>query len=464
MGAKFMMSLINGNPRDTAIVSQMEEISYADLESRISSFQKGFEESDLFPGQKVALRLDTSPHYIITVMALLRFGAMVCPLSTRLTKEGVDEALKTLGAHAMFTAENTSTPIFLDRKFRKYTAAPDERCRGSVAIFTSGSTGTPKAAVLSQSNLIHSGHAANARLSFDQYGSWLMSLPIYHVGGLGIVVRAMLSGGSIILPNKNNLLEQELADRNPSHVSLVSTQLHRLLNETDAAHHLAKCRCVLMGGSAMRKGLIDQAIASGIKIHTSYGMTETAALVTCTADEFDPVELATSGTPLQEDSIRINFEGCIEVGGPARFQGYLVDGEIDEPFTDDGWFTTSDKGEFTEEGLLTITGRVDNMFISGGENIQPEMIEQALGQIDGVLRSVVVPVEDDEFGFRPAAFVEVVENDYDPDTIETQLRNMLPGLMVPAHMFPWPESEAEKDMKIDRAEWIDRAKKLVYPG
>jgi len=449
----------HGKPNNVALLSDDKEVSYSDLESRISELLRQFDESEITPGHRVAIHMDLSVDYVVLVLALIRHGVMACPLSTRSTEKGVDIALSTLGADVLFSAESPTIPVRIDHPSKKV-----DGLGGSVAIFTSGSTGMPKAAVLSESNLMNSARAANARLAFDSSSSWLLSLPIFHVGGLGIVLRAMQSGGTVVIPDASASLEDSLDKHGPSHVSLVSTQLHRLLKKPSCVRVLSECRCVLMGGSAMPKGLIDRAKSVGIPVHTSYGMTETAALMTSTTSSYTSGELSTSGSPLQDDSVRINSDGCIEVGGRSRFQGYLVNGTLEAPFTEDGWFTTRDRGAFTDSGFLQVFGRVDNMFVSGGENIQPETIEHALGQIDGILRSVVVPVEDIEFGQRPVAFVDVPGKKFDVIAVENHLRESLPGFMIPKCFYPWPETEAGTDMKIDRSDWIVKAQKLSDSG
>jgi O-succinylbenzoic acid--CoA ligase len=470
------MKFVNDlNDEDVAIQAINGIWTYADLEADVEKCAQFFLAAGLSPGDRVALHMESSPRLIIQLLATIQCGMMACPLSTRLTQNGIDEALRQLGAHAYCTHEkaiglgvtNMETIYFDNMELSKQVPEIDIDtlvAPGSVAVFTSGSTGNPKAAVLTEKNIQASAAAANERLSFDKNSSWLLSLPLYHVGGLGIVFRVLQAGGTIVVPAQNDSIEDSLEKFEPSHISLVSTQLHRLLNSELGMRCLARCHCVLMGGSAMPKGLIHRALDEGIPIHTSYGMTETAAMTTCTHPHATTAELSTSGLPLHENSLRINTDGCIEVAGPSRFQGYLVGGNMIEPFTPDGWFATSDRGEFTDSGWLVIKGRVDNMFISGGENIQPETIEQALGQINGVLRSVVVPVEDDEFGFRPVAFVDAIHEKFDVESIKTQLRNALPGFMVPSRIFPWPKSESDNDMKIDRLEWTDRAKKEIHPA
>ena len=141
--------------------------------------------------------------------------------------------------------------------------------------------------------------------------------------------------------------------------------------------------------------------------------------------------------------------------------GYFAEDKI-EPSTDaEGWYHTGDLGTLDANGYLHVKGRKDNLFISGGENIQPEEIEQALGQLDGVRRAVVVPVPDDEFGFRPVAFIL---GEAEPAMLGTALRQSLPGFKIPVAFYPWPAQDGTPGetarMKIERSVFQEEARRL----
>ena len=132
---------------------------------------------------------------------------------------------------------------------------------------------------------------------------------------------------------------------------------------------------------------MDEALARGLPIHTSYGLTEMASQVTTTPPGASPGELRTAGRVLPGREVSISGGGEILVRGETLFAGY-VDGEkVDRPLDADGWFHTGDLGDLDEDGYLRVLGRSDNLFISGGENIQPEEIEEALCSLEGVERS-----------------------------------------------------------------------------
>jgi O-succinylbenzoic acid--CoA ligase len=195
-------------------------------------------------------------------------------------------------------------------------------------------------------------------------------------------------------------------------------------------------------------------------------MTETAAMICCTRPG-DPIErLMTSGRPLQDGTMSISSEGEILVRGDQLFLGYLqADGSLSRPLTDDGWFRTGDLGHFDEAGYLHVTGRRDNMFISGGENIQPEEIEQALRDLEGVEEAIVVPVEDAEWGKRPVAFVRFHDETRAVDTagMEQALRRVLSGYKIPRAMYSWPADLSQPGLKPARRDFEKRARELGTP-
>jgi O-succinylbenzoic acid--CoA ligase len=182
--------------------------------------------------------------------------------------------------------------------------------------------------------------------------------------------------------------------------------------------------------------------------------------------------LYTSGPPLEADSVRLAEDGEILVRGPSRFLGYVSGSGLERPFTEDGWFGTGDLGRWDAQGCLEVTGRRDNMFISGGENIHPEEIERCLREFEGVIEACVVPIADPEFGQVPAAFVRL-ESGRTLD--EPAMRQAVaagvprhrqavaagvPRHAVPKYWFAWPTEMADSGLKTERQELTRRARAL----
>ena len=317
----------------------------------------------------------------------------------------------------------------------------------STLLSTSGSSGTPKIAVHALAQHLESARGAAAWFGLTSADRWLLTLPTWHVAGLGIVLRTMLSGAELCIPAFDAPLAHALAEHRPTHVSLVTTQLQRLLDDAAATAHLADCKAVLVGGGPIPVALRRRALDAGVSLVVSYGSTETSALVAASADPAVIRVPDTAGRTLPERRIEVDDAGRIRVGGPTLFRGYWVAGGIVDMRDEDGLFASGDIGALSESGVLTVSGRADRMFISGGENVHPEEIEAALLSITGVTEAVVVSVPSAEFGRRPVGFVRGAS---DAARIEGALRETLPGFKVPDALYALPRSPGR--LKADLAQ------------
>lgn len=435
------MSWHRGHPDDVAIVTSDVALSYAELDSRVDVKIELFRQVGIGAGHRIALYEATSLDYIVSLIALIERGVVVCPMNTRWPEGAVSEAIAGINAvllqDVLARGHNTQaidgSPILTDHRW-------------ATVVFTSGSSGTPKAAVHSLANHRASAQASNQNIVLAPGDRWLLSLPLYHVGGLGIVFRCLEAGATIALPDAGQGLDEAIATYAPSHVSMVSTQLFRLLQDSSMRQGLSTMKAVLMGGGAIPSHLVQQANLYTIPLHTSYGMTEMSTQITCTRPGADLSTLLSSGEPLLPDSMRLNpLSGEIEVTGPCLFQGYLEGDEVDLPLDVEGYFWTGDMGYVDDHGHLHVSGRLDRMFISGGENIQPAQIEEVLYSVNAVLQAIVFPVEDEEFGHRPVAFVRV-EDEFDEVELKKWVGSVVPGYMVPLRILPWSE-ELDEGMK-----------------
>ena len=159
----------------------------------------------------------------------------------------------------------------------------------------------------------------------------------------------------------------------------------------------------------------------------------------------------TAGQVLPYREVNVSEDGEILVHGHTRFQGYVHGDRLEEPFDENGWFGTGDIGYVDGDGYLMVTGRKDNMFMSGGENIQPEEIEKAFCEVEGVADAIVVPIDDEEFGQRPVAFVQMLGGNGADQGIRDAVAESLPRFKIPDHILPWPENAGTIGIKPDRS-------------
>jgi O-succinylbenzoic acid--CoA ligase len=198
--------------------------------------------------------------------------------------------------------------------------------------------------------------------------------------------------------------------------------------------------------------LIEQSVKLGLNIYLSYGLTEMSSQV-ATGQVTQINQACVKILPYRQVSIA--SEGEILVKGEVLFKGYVTGSKLHLPVSDT-WFPTGDIGRLDKEGCLTVTGRRDSMFISGGENIHPEEIEKALLSIKGIMEAVVVPKEDKEFGQRPIAFIKFAEGPLPEDHLIRCLQAVLPRFKVPIAFLPWPQDLISRGVKISRQDFLNR--------
>ncbi|MBT0069608.1 o-succinylbenzoate--CoA ligase [Vibrio alginolyticus] len=335
-----------------------------------------------------------------------------------------------------------SPPVVSQKESDSLTEDSYHHDRLASVVFTSGSTGEPKAVVHTHRQHLASAEGLLQEFIFTQQDAWLLSLPLYHVSGLAIVYRWLYVGATLKV-GSGKLVDDV---QGVSHASLVATQLKRLLDD-DA--HLSLTH-VLLGGSHVDHELALRASGQGIETWLGYGMTEAASTVT--AKRIDSTSNA--GHVLKHRKIKL-VDQRIFVGGKTLAAGYFHQGHV-TPFLDEkGWFDSKDLGEWQGDELKII-GRADNQFISGGENIHCEEIEAALNQIDGVVQSIVVPVEDAEFGHRPVAVIQTnglrSKSEYDQ-----HLQSKLEKFKWPVEYHVMPLTLLDGGIKISRKavkEWL----------
>ncbi len=331
--------------------------------------------------------------------------------------------------------------------------APVQLEGAATVVCTSGSSGRPKLVVHGLRQHIASAENAIAVVGLERGHCWLLSLPLFHVGGLGILFRTILAGAELVIPAPSSRWEDAVVRSCPSHVSVVATQLLRLIDllETPRASAvLPGLRAVLAGGGPVPAELRRAALDAGLPLVVSYGSTETASLVTATADPDAAGAASCAGRPLPGCEVRVSASGEVLVDGSTLLDGYLVDNAVALPRRQDGMFATGDLGRLDDSGLLFVDGRIDQMFISGGENVHPEEIEQAMLQIDGIAEVVVVPVPHETYGARPAAFVGTLPGaEVSSEAVRQRLEQWLPKFKIPDHVWPMPAG-AKPGLKPDR--------------
>jgi O-succinylbenzoic acid--CoA ligase len=274
---------------------------------------------------------------------------------------------------------------------------PLERDDVALVVATSGSTGEPKGVLLTAAALQHSARATHERLGGP--GRWLLALPVTHIAGLTVLVRSLaartrpevldLYGGFSIEAFEAATRRLPPGDRR--YTALVPTQLHRLLS---AGADLSTYDGVLVGGAALPPALHRRALAAGVRLVTTYGMSET-----CGGCVYD-------GVPLDGTAARVRADGRVELGGATVFAGYRLRPDLTAEALVDGWHVTQDLGRWDADGRLEVLGRADDVVVTGGLNVPAASVERALGDNPAVAAVAVVGRPDPEWGERVVAVVQ----------------------------------------------------------
>ena len=337
------------------------------------------------------------------------------------------------GIAAALRGESVIAPLPTDRVERDATLtmlAPDRPVIESDAaaiVATSGSTGRPKGVVLARAAIIASAQATHGRLGGP--GDWLSALPGHYVAGFMVHARAAVAGTTVHqvgadLSGLADAVASGSAGR-PRYLSLVAIQLLRALADPATSVALASLDTVLLGGGPAPAELLDRADAAGIRLVTTYGMSET-----CGGCVYD-------GIPLDGVDVTIAPDQTVELAGPMVFSGYRGAPELtaevltDTPTKGRG-FRTSDRGRWSD-GRLEILGRTDDVVISGGLNVDLAAVERAAAGWAGPRHAgiVVLGLPDPEWGTSVVAVTDA------PTSVDSlaDLRATL-GATLPVHALP----------------------------
>ncbi|OQX36000.1 MAG: o-succinylbenzoate--CoA ligase [Oceanospirillales bacterium LUC14_002_19_P2] len=454
------------SPDAVAVWFEKSRITFSELDDQVVDIQRQLITAGLQAGSHLAVVSGNSLTMLRLLLACLRSGIVFCPLNPRFPAAQLEEFIKSMDCDAFYVEEREAleglsvsgvvriTQLDSSAIMPNHSTAEMQEIGLDAEglcdlILTSGSSGKAKAAGHCYRNHYYSAVGSQAQIPLDGHDAWLLSLPLFHVGGYAIVIRCLLAGAAIVLA-PDMVAAQALNHFPVTHLSLVNTQLYRLLQTDQVSLKDTSIKVILMGGGYVSSDLVADVNTQGIRILTSYGLTESSSQACTGTPFFLDSQRLTSGQPLPHRQVRISQQGEIQVRGEVLFKGYYqCGGQCNLPL-DEGWFATGNLGFFTDDGQLVVTGRRDNMFISGGENIQPEEIEKALLALPGVRQAIVVPVFDREFGQRPVAFVDSNIPDDNLNCLRSGLALRLVRFKMPERIYPWPAEAINGGLKVNR--------------
>ena len=483
-----------GDPSATAVAWDGGSWSYRELEAHATALAGRLHALGAVRGEATTLCATPGPEVLAALFALWRAGAIAVPLHERLTPPEVARARRTVKStlhidnstlHAAARAARLPpspaisvppAPSAADPApapsppppqpttaapppepppppqppepsphpppATPYAAFPDL----AAFILTSGSSGAPKAVGFTRDAFAASAAAVTRRLGLGPADRWGLCLSVGHIGGLSLVVRAVMNGSSVRTWRRfdADAVARAVQGGEVTHLAVVPVMLRRLLARLAGRPVPPTLRCVLVGGAAAPPALLDEAFGAGLPLATTWGMTETASQVATAPPGLARRNPGTAGRPLHGVEVRRDPSGTLSVRGPTLAQAVVRGpGRRAEVLdTDaDGWFATRDLGRVDADGLVWIEGRAGAIIVSGGENVSPREVERVIETLPGVREAVVFGLPDSEWGEVVAAVVEgdgaaVTAGDIDRHCRERLARGRCPSRILVVEALP----------------------------
>ncbi|HUB99033.1 MAG TPA: o-succinylbenzoate--CoA ligase [Solirubrobacterales bacterium] len=404
-------------PDRIALVADGAEMTYAQLEAEATWVARRLAAQGVRRGSIAALTMHPRREQVVLAHALMKVGATLLPLSPRLTAAeraaivAAEEPIVDLDDPGELTQTEADLPLLGEHDM-------DDVC---ARVLTSGSSGLPKPIGLTYGNFLWNSVGSGFNIGVDPADRWLCCVPLSHIAGLGIVMRSVIYGTAAVVHDGFDVdrVAAALREDGITVVSLVATMLTRLL---DAGADLSGPRAILVGGGPVPEEPLERALDQGATVVQTYGLTETCSQVTTLAPADARRKLGSAGRPLLTTHLRIQ-DGEILIQGPT-----VAPGRSDA----DGWLHTGDLGHIDEEGFLYVKDRIDDLIVSGGENVVPAEVEEVLLRHPEVADAAVIGREDPEWQQAVTAVV-VLESgsEITPDELRRHCGESLAGFKVP---------------------------------
>ncbi len=455
-----------------AILDDNQSIQFSELNNIIGKTAQYYFENGVFPKNNIAILGFNSIEYVITIFALWKIGAIPVPINTRLNESEINSIIESSKCSKIILESHfaeTTTKISEIEMAIKYSGnnykAEIQATENDTAVIihTSGSSGVPKGVETTNENLFQSYLASANAFHFSSDDIFLASLPFYHIGGFSIINRALLSGGTLVLPKslKQEDIVNAMQKYNVSVVSLVPTMMQRIIESGIKPN--SNLKCLFLGGGASSDELIASALNKKWQVVKVYGSSETTAMVTACWNEELRNNPKSAGKPLLGVEIKIFDEnynsvdvgkiGEIAIKSKTIAKGYLNLDELWKQKIHNGFYLSGDFGYLDETGKLFVVARRTDLIVSGGENIDPREIEIILNAHPQINESYIFPIEDKIWGEIAVALIVTNSSLLTENDIFEYLRLKIASYKIPKRIkfvSEIPKTELGK-IKIDEA-------------
>jgi O-succinylbenzoic acid--CoA ligase len=456
------------DPELVFLTSQHGMFTYSDLDRFTAFFQDLVQQKADSMKWPVAFLSESSDMLIFAIAACWKLGIPFIPLNPKLSQEELESQVSELHPSLIFSDSKNRTRfsgedvIHMDENFflNAFTfdvrdvELPDESEFDESDIFgyffTSGTSGRPKIVPLKRRQILSAAQASSKNFKPDANHFWLLCLPLNHIGGISIIIRSLIYGTAIYRMDvfHEEMIKEFLGENTRFQAaSLVPTMLKRLLDDPLFKTH-RDFKAILLGGGPTTSALLKRSVERGIPIVSSYGMTETCAQIIAnpmTAPSGMYTPLKSVGKPFPPNEVQFrddkgkvlgrNQSGTIWLRGPQVFDGYYSKENSEGKFDKDGWFNTGDYGHMNGFDQIFIESRRTDLIISGGENVNPTEVEQAIEKLPEVKEAVVIGLPDEEWGQKVTAVI-TLSNGKSPalEELREQLRSDLIDFKIPKEL------------------------------
>lgn len=401
-----------------------EQITFKKLQQNSESYARRLAALGVKAGARIGVLSSNQQEMVYTIHALSYLGAVGVLLNTRLSDKELHYQLRDAEASLLITdndAKSRSLGLITQYSFLdlQATAEADIELLQEIKldhiftiIYTSGTTGFPKGVMHTYGNHWWNAIASALNLGLNKADKWLISLPLFHVSGLSTLLKSVIYGMPIYLMKKfdESQVHEAIMKKEISIVSVVTVMVQRLIERMGDERYPEKLRCFLLGGGPAPQALLERAKEKAIPVFQSYGMTETASQIATLSPHDALNKLGSAGKPLLPAQLKIEKPGMDGIGeivvkGPTVTNGYYNNLKANKESFSEGWFKTGDLGYIDQEGYLYVVDRRTDLIISGGENIYPSEIENALMKMPEIKEAGVTKLEDETWGQIPVAYV-----------------------------------------------------------
>lgn len=484
-------------PDRIAIEFGDRRISYAALAAAAAGRAAAFAAAGLKPGDRVATLARNCPEQVEVFFACAMAGLILVPLNWRLTARELayqlgdadpavlltEPSLEALGKEAAAAAGCQVAPLTgqgLTHTSGEFSTAQPFGDNPLLILYTSGTTGRPKGAVLTHANCFWTNLSLDRTAEIHGSDVVLQVLPQCHVGGWNVQpLLAWWKGATVVLEQSfdaGRVLALIEGRRITTMMGVPTNYLMLAAHPDFAATDLSSLRQVIVGGAPMPRPLLETWLARGVTVLQGYGLTEAAPNVLCVPPEYAREKTGSAGRPYLHvrvalralgDAGHVHGPGTGEllVAGPNVFAGYWRNPQATDAALEAGWLATGDIAERDDDGFYWIRGRSKDMYISGGENVYPAEVEEALAGHGAIAEAAVVGVPDQRWGETGLAFIVFEPGPApSPEELTAYCRARLAAYKVPAHFRTLPELPRLISGKIDKVTLRSMLADPLYGG